>query len=135
MSEIPDDADGAAKTVSTCREAMAYSFAEQFERWRRLMGSWRGERDERFRLAEVAWVSAMHQTTYSYAMASTTRALLQKAPVPAVVDALGVADLDGLLRLWQPWASEQSVLFVEGFGMVSPQDYTRVGRLLAIGQQ
>ncbi len=76
-------------------------------------------------------MSAMHQTTYSYSMTSATRALLQKAPVSSVVAALGVVDVEALVRMWQPWASGQAVLFVQGYGVVSPQDCARVGRLLA----
>ncbi|MFI9552664.1 hypothetical protein [Nonomuraea endophytica] len=120
--------------VATCREAMEYTFAEQFEHWRRLVGSSLRDRDVEFRLAEIAWVSAMHQTTYSHSMASATRALLQQAPITAVVDALGVVDVEGLAKLWRPWAAGQSILFVQGFGVVSPQDCARVGRLLAAEQ-
>ncbi|MFD9947841.1 hypothetical protein ACFWYW_11045 [Nonomuraea sp. NPDC059023] len=120
-----------AEPVSTCREALEYTLTEQFERWRRLAGSRLRERDVHVRLAEVAWVSAMHQTTYSHSMASATRALLQQAPVPAVVDALGVVDVEALTRLWKPWAAGQSVLFVQGYDVVAPQDCARVGRLLA----
>ncbi|MFI6496425.1 hypothetical protein [Nonomuraea typhae] len=117
--------------IATCREALEFTFSEQYERWRRLAGSSLRERDVHFRLTEVAWVSAISQTAYGYSMASATRAVLQQAPVPSVVAALGVADIDALLQMWQPWASRQAGLFVQGHGVVSPQDCARVGRLLA----
>ncbi|MFI6394655.1 hypothetical protein ACIBHY_39355 [Nonomuraea sp. NPDC050547] len=37
-----------------------------------------------------------------------------------------LAEVEALVKLWKPWAAGQTVLFVQGYGMVSPQ-----GRLLA----
>ncbi|MBB5081309.1 hypothetical protein [Nonomuraea endophytica] len=133
MSEISNDTGFDPRMMLTCREAMDYTLAEQVQRWRGLLGM-HGERDARFRLAEVAWVSAMNQTTHAYAMASATRALLQGASIPAIVAALGVADVEAFRRMWQPWAQAQPLLFIQGHGAVSPQDCARVGRLLAKAQ-